>query len=178
MAARRPAPGGGASAAWTCAFAAALTEMSAAFTRGDGPGGGGTAVEARAQQLRRSALELAERELDSYAPVLEAMRSQPGPGRRQSIQAALSDAAEAPLAIARRAAEVAELGLVALRNGRDQLRGDAVTGILLAEAACASAVQLVELNLSGVADDVRRTEVRRLAERAFAARCAALQARS
>ncbi len=132
------------------------------------------AFGARARALRGAALALAERELVSYAPVLEAMRSTPGPARDRRIQAALGEAAAAPLEIAGCAAEVAELGLAALESGSEHLRGDAVTGVLLAEAACAAAVQLVELDLAALPGDPRNTEARRLGAAAAAARRQAL----
>ena len=62
FAASTPAPGGGSAAACACALAAALVEMAAAL-EGSGEG-------ERMRILREHALELAERELSSYAPVL------------------------------------------------------------------------------------------------------------
>ena len=176
MAARRPAPGGGSSSAWTCALAAALVEMAAVFA----PDASETVAEARpspaveARALRESALVLAERELESYAPVLEALRSQPGLARERRLRAALSEAAEAPLAIARCGARIAELGLVVLFDGSEHLRGDAVTAVLLAEAACAAAVRLLELNLSDAPDDPRHAEAIALSAAAADARRRAL----
>ena len=169
MAARQPAPGGGSSAAWACALAAALVEMAAAFA----PDGGrveATSLAADARRLRDSALALAERELESYAPVLAALRSDPGPERDRRLRAALSQAADAPLAVAGCAAEVAELGLAALTGGSEHLRGDAITGVLLAEAACAAAGRLVAINLAGAKDDPRHAEARRLCAAAAAVR--------
>lgn len=128
-------------------------------------------VRRRAAELREEALRLAERELSSYAPVLEAMRLDAAtPGRERRVTEALSDAAEAPLAIARAAAEVAELGTEALRAGNDHLRGDAITGVLLAEAACRAAGRLVEINLAQLPDDPRAAEVLRSASRGDTAR--------
>src|SRR5688500_7978255 len=60
-----PAPGGGSSAAVGAALAAALVEMAARIASDYG-----TAEHASA--LRARALRLAEEELSSYAPVLEA----------------------------------------------------------------------------------------------------------
>ena len=91
IAAATPAPGGGSSAAVACAVAAALVEMSA------GP------PHERAAALRARALELADQDLDSYAPVLEAQR------RGEPVGPALSAAAETPLAIAAGGCEGAEL---------------------------------------------------------------------
>jgi formiminotetrahydrofolate cyclodeaminase len=132
----------------------------------------------RARELRRRALALAEAELGSYAPVLEAARlPADDPGRPERLRAALSDAADAPLAIAAVAAEVAELAARLVRTGRRSLEGDATAGALLAEAATRAAVRLVELNLADGPGDGRVATARAHAERAAAARAAALAGR-
>jgi len=78
------------------------------------------------------------------------------------------------MAIARVAAEVAELAAEAAGGGNPYLRGDAVTGVLLAEAACRSASLLVELNLARLPLDPRLAEALELNARADVARRRAL----
>jgi formiminotetrahydrofolate cyclodeaminase len=118
---------------------------------------------ARARALRAQALELAERELTAYAPVLEASRlPEDDPTRSERLQSALSDAANSPLEIARIAAEVAGLASGLAATGNRSLEGDANTGAELARAACRAAARLVELNLSARPDDPRLAEARRL----------------
>jgi formiminotetrahydrofolate cyclodeaminase len=163
-----PAPGGGSSAALTCALAAGLVQMVAALTlrRGDPatPLEPLRQIHERAGALRARAGALGEAELHAYAPVLEALRRPPGdPQRGEQVAVALSDAAESPLAIVRAAAEVAALGADAVRLGARPLRGDAITGVLLAEAAAAAAAQLVTINLAGRPDDERLRELEDLA---------------
>jgi methenyltetrahydrofolate cyclohydrolase len=137
-----PAPGGGSSSALVAALGAALVEMCAGLA-------GDSETAARASGLRAEALELAERELTSYAPVLEAMRMpKDDPSRASRLEAALLEASRTPLAIAERAAEVAGLGAAVSGASSPSVRGDAVTGVLLAEAACAAAAGLVEINLA------------------------------
>jgi formiminotetrahydrofolate cyclodeaminase len=137
-----PAPGGGSSAGVVLALGAALVEMSARLA-----GDGGAAAEASG--LRAEAVELAERELSSYAPVLEAARlPRADPARAARLAAALLEASETPLTIAERGAAAAELGAVVARASTPSVRGDAVTGTLLAEAAAAAAATLVEINLA------------------------------
>jgi methenyltetrahydrofolate cyclohydrolase len=140
VAAPTPAPGGGSSAGIACALAAALVEMAA----GVGDAGGADAARA----LRGRALELAEQERTSYAPVLEARRRPADdPGRREQIAAALEGASAVPREIA---AVAAEIVVLARRVGTEvsaAVRGDAETGRLLAEAAGAAAALLVETNL-------------------------------
>ena len=154
LAAKTPAPGAGSTAALVCSLAAALLEMTAAFD--PTPDGSSCAVRARA--LRERSLQLAERELHSYEPVLEALRL-PGtdPDREQRVAGALGAASGAPLAIAS----------VACRAGRDrrrdrggvseQLVGEALVACELAEAACRAAARLVQTNLAGSAADPRLT---------------------
>ncbi len=141
VAAPTPAPGGGSTAGIVCALAAALVEMAATI----GDAGGADA----ARTLRGRALELAELELTSYAPVLEARRlPADDPARREQIAAALEKANAVPRELAGVADEVVGLARRVGTEVSAELRGDAETGRLLAEAAGAAAALLVETNLS------------------------------
>ncbi|HEY5187956.1 MAG TPA: cyclodeaminase/cyclohydrolase family protein [Solirubrobacteraceae bacterium] len=172
FAARTAAPGGGSGAATACALAAALVEMAAAFDLV--PQSAATAQ--RAAALRSRALELGELDLRAYAPVLEAFAlAADDPERPHRIIAARSAAAEPPLAIACAAAEVATLGAELARHGNPHLTGDATTAVLIAEAACRAAVELVEANLDD-GDDPRSREAWDWARRAAVARTQALSA--
>lgn len=153
---RSPAPGAGSAVAWGGALGAALLEMTARFAGLDD-------LAARAAVLRGELLEAGERELHSYEPVLAAK------GEQERAEA-LSAASDSPLAIARAAAEVAELGARVAAQSGPALKGDAVAGVLLAEAAVRAAARLVEINLSRIPDDPRLEEVTQLNERAANAR--------
>lgn len=167
LAAPTPAPGGGSSAALTCAVGAGLAQMTAALPA-DRPD---LDRVARAGQLRERALALAERELGSYEPVLEAIREPADrPGRERRLAAALVQASEAPAEIAATAAEVSALAAEIAARAGPAVRGDAVTAVLLAEAAARAAAGLVELNLARLPDDPRLAGARSAAERAGAAR--------
>lgn len=149
VAARTPAPGGGSSAALACALAAALVEMAAGFESGADAGDRGAA----AARLRARALELADQDLTSYQPVLEALRRPAEDAERPArLAVALGAAAAVPFGITQAAAEVASLA----RGGTDaagrHLLGDSATAAVLAAAACRAAALLVELNLRGTAD--------------------------
>jgi formiminotetrahydrofolate cyclodeaminase len=155
VAAPTPAPGGGSSSALTCALGAALVEMAA------GIGGASDAVE-RAGAIRARALALAEEELGSYAPVLEARRlPRDDPSRETAIKEALEVASRSPLAVAEAAAEVASLGRDVAAGANPAVRGDAVAGVLLAEAAAVAAAQLVEVNLAAQPDSPALAAARR-----------------
>jgi formiminotetrahydrofolate cyclodeaminase len=164
VAAATPAPGGGSSAGLTAALAAGLVEMAAGIA-------GSTEPAAEARSLRERTLELAEDELSSYAPVLEAEKLPRGdPDRAARLGAALRDASRAPLAIAETAAEIAALGAdVADASGR-AVRGDAVTATLLAAAAAAAAATLVEINLGARPEDPARGRAAAARRRAGEAR--------
>ncbi len=127
-------------------------------------------LAARAAELRARALELAEEELHAYEPVLEAKRTV------GDVASALSQAAEPPLAIARAAAEVAELGAEVARTGKEALRGDALTGVVLAEAACTAAAGLAGINLAAHTEDPRLLEAVDLSARVAEIREEALEA--
>jgi formiminotetrahydrofolate cyclodeaminase len=167
--ARTPAPGGGTAAALSGSLAAGLVEMAARFTVGRED------VAGEAGALRGQLLELGERELSAYEPVLEAFAFDAGdPAREARLRAALSDAADSPLEIARAAAVVASLGAELALTGNSNLTGDAITGTLLAEAACVSAARLVQINLARVPSDPRLDEAAELTRQASAARAKAL----
>ncbi len=151
-----PAPGGGTSSAITTALAAALVEMAARLAEDN------EAAEA-ARGMRGDALRLAEEELTSYAPVLEAET-------RADRTTALDGASEPPAQIAETAASVAELGVKVAGSSSPAVRGDALTGVILAESAAAAAARLVQTNItSGPVFDRARSA----AERAAKARASA-----
>lgn len=166
LAARTPAPGGGAGAAVCGALAAALVQMASGY---EGPGAGSTRGE-RAAELRRELLELVERDLHAFEPVLVALRRPADDAERPSALAdALSAASDPPLEMARAAAELAELAVGAADAASRHLLGDCVVATVLASAACRAAAVLVALNLEGAGADTRREEASRLAGEAEAA---------
>lgn len=169
FAARTPAPGGGSGAALAGALGAGLVEMAARFA----PGREQVASEAAA--LREQLLAEAERELHGYAPVLEALALDDGdPAREAALGEALSAASDSPMAIARAARSAAELGAELARTGNRHLVGDAITGALLAEAACCAAARLAQINLARVPSDPRLDEAVALTRQAAEAREQAL----
>jgi formiminotetrahydrofolate cyclodeaminase len=146
LAARTPAPGGGGAAAITAAMAAGLVAMAARFSEARLPGAGDLAE--RADELRRQAAGLAEEDARAYAAVLEARRgSGDDAQRRARVGEALRGAAVVPLQIAELGAQAAELAVRVTEAGNPNLRGDAVTGALLAAASARSAACLVDINV-------------------------------
>jgi formiminotetrahydrofolate cyclodeaminase len=144
LAARSPAPGGGAVAALTCAMAAGLVEMAAAFDSGGQLDG----VGERAHALRVRVAGLAAEDARAYGEVLEALRMPAGQERTGRLDAAVSGAIECPMLLLEIAAEVATLAADVAARGNRNLEGDAITGALLAEAAARSAATLAQLNVT------------------------------
>jgi formiminotetrahydrofolate cyclodeaminase len=170
----------------TCAVAAALVEMAAGFSEAAGFSGvAGVAGVAgvpeaagvRAAALRNRALELADLDLESYGPVLDALTMDADdPRRPRAVAQALSGAAEVPFALAGIGAEVAALAAqVAELVGRHVV-GDAAVAAVLAEAVCQAAAALVALNLAGATDERPTRAAQRSADAAVARRKALVTA--
>jgi formiminotetrahydrofolate cyclodeaminase len=160
LAAPRPVPGGGAAAALAGALAAALVEMASPAPERE-----------RAAALRARLAALADEDAAGYSRVLEAGRlPADDPARPGQLREALSHAAEAPLGVVEAAAEVAASAAGVAAHGRPAVRGDAVTAVLLAEAAARAATGLVVINLEEEPEDPRLARARAGADAAEAAR--------
>lgn len=165
VAARTPAPGGGAVAALTVALAAGLGAMAGRFGAED-------ELVSRADELGRRAAPLADADAAAYGRFLAATRrphERDPDARQRAVAAALSEATDVPLSIAELAAEVAELAASLARSGNPNLRGDAAAAALLASAAATTAAILVTENLARTPDDPRAARAAELAARAQAA---------
>jgi len=149
-----PSPAGGTAAAIAAALAAALVGLVArAPSRWpDGPG-----VAAQASWLQERLVRLADTDAEAFAAALTEMRAvtSTGPDRDRALGEALARAADAPLAIAEAAADVAALAALAALEGRDELRPDAEVARDLAAAAAQAAARLVDANLATRPGDER-----------------------
>jgi len=166
-----PAPGGGSSAAVAVALAAALLEMCSRLELAREGVSEHLAQDlpVQARTLRERGLQLADQDLSSYAGVLEALRQpKDQPGRADRLEAALTEASQAPLAIAEAAAEIAGLAAAVTAVSDPAVRGDALAAVLIAEAATAAAASLVEINLASRegSDLARARDARRRAQEA------------
>lgn len=138
VAARTPAPGGGAVAALTAASAAALVAMAARFA--DQPAGPAEALRARLEPL-------ADADAAAYTAVLAAYRlPADDPQRPGRIADALRVATEIPREVAAAAREVALLADDLAEHGNRNLVGDARVAALLARAAAEAADELAAIN--------------------------------
>ncbi|HEY3652591.1 MAG TPA: cyclodeaminase/cyclohydrolase family protein [Streptosporangiaceae bacterium] len=146
LAARTPTPGGGGAAAVTGAMAAGLVAMAARFSATRFPDAGELADQA--DELRRRLAQLADMDARAYAAVLEALRIPRETSQRKvQRQEALLAAALVPLEIAGIGARVAVMAAGLAEAGNPNLRGDAVTGAVLAAASARSAACLVDINV-------------------------------
>ena len=147
------------------ALGAALAAMAARFSGSCLDDAGELAQ--RADELRVTVQALIEEDAAAYSRVLEIYRSED----RSGLGDALSVAADVPLSIAIAGAEVSELGVLIAEHGNPNLRGDAVTAVLLAESGSRAAGLLVDLNLDlARIEDERRDQSRDCVATAQAAR--------
>jgi methenyltetrahydrofolate cyclohydrolase len=170
LAARTPTPGGGGAAAVTGAMAAGLVAMAARFSATRLPGAGELADQA--DELRRRLAQLADMDARAYAAALEALRLPREASQREvQRQEALLGAALVPLEIAGIGAQVAMMAARLAETGNPNLRGDAVTGAVLAAASARSAACLEDINvkLGGLEPDLSRRAARAAADASNAA---------
>ena len=130
-AARQPAPGGGSAAALTVALSAGLTAMAARFSAPQVKDSEDLAIQA--DQLRHRAAALVDGDARAYQAVLDTRRSC-GAGS-STAREAVQHAAIVPLQICELAGQTAALAARLATAGNSNLRGDAITAALLAEAA-------------------------------------------
>lgn len=173
LASDRPVPASGSAAAAVIAMASALLEKVARLSTAKWAGADAALEQAHA--LRLGAEELVEADANSYMAYVEAVRSAKnvqGKARERAIASARAATIDAPLAIARLAAETVELADAMAEKGNPNLRADAMVAATLAAAAATAAARLIAVNLSG-ARDSRSTEADRIA-RAATEKAAAL----
>lgn len=171
LAARTPTPGGGGAAAVTGAMAAGLVAMAARFSARQLPSAGDLADQA--DKLRLMAAQLADMDARAYTTVLDVFRRRGDvdPGWEAQRREALLAAAMVPLEIAGIGARVAALAVPVAEGGNPNLRGDAVTGAVLAAASARSAASLVDINvrLGGLDPELSRQAARAVADACAAA---------
>lgn len=173
VAAREPGPGGGPVAAITVSLAAALVAMAARYsTQGDL----GEEQAQMAERLSSRAADLADADTVAYEAVIEAYAAT-GDGdsahRAEQIRETMHRAAEVALEVAQLGAETgtlaAQLAAQLAVEGKRSVRGEAVTAVLLAEAATRSAAHLVAVDVDAGGDDELVRRAQRSVETAHAA---------
>jgi glutamate formiminotransferase/formiminotetrahydrofolate cyclodeaminase len=184
LASSEPTPGGGAAAALAAAGGAALLAMVARLTAGRR---GYEAVASRMGELTERAsadgaalLALADRDTAAFDAVMAAHRlphrsDQERAARTEAVQAALLAAAEVPLEVARRAAELLPAARELMESGNANALSDAYSAGRLLQAAVASALANVDINIASVTDPGRVAALAGDAQR-YRERVAALRA--
>ncbi len=161
LAARVPAPGGGATAALHAAQAAALLAMVARYSDGaryDAALMGRVVKEADA--LRATALGLAEADAAAFGVVAAAYQMpRSAQGRSAAIASALAGAARPPAEVVRLALLLIALAEVLLPAGNRNVITDVGAAAEAARAAAVTARLNIEVNLRGITDPALRDEL-------------------
>jgi methenyltetrahydrofolate cyclohydrolase len=161
LAARVPAPGGGATAALHAAQAAALLAMVARYSDGakyDALLMGRVVAEADA--LRSEALGLAEADAAAFGAVAAAYQlPRSAEGRSSAIALALAGAARPPADVVRLALLLIALAEALLPAGNRNVLTDVGAAAEAARAAAVTARLNIEVNLRGITDPALRAEL-------------------
>jgi formiminotetrahydrofolate cyclodeaminase len=166
LAARVPAPGGGATAALHAAQSAALLAMVARYS--DGPRYDAElmgSLVTRADKLRDEAVMLAEADAAAFGAVASAYRlpkdtSEEKEARSAAIAAALAEAAWPPAHVVRLARQLTEMAEELLPAGNRNVITDVAAAAEAARAAAVTARVNIEVNLRGIKDSAQVDEFR------------------
>ncbi|WP_053203901.1 cyclodeaminase/cyclohydrolase family protein [Jiangella muralis] len=164
LAARVPAPGGGAVAALHAAQSAALLAMVARYSTGPKYEQHAAVVErvlVKADALRTDALELAEDDAEAFFAVTETYQlpqetDEQKAARSEAIATALAAAAEPPAAVIIAATHLVSMAEELLPVGNPNVVTDVAAAAEAARAAATTARLNVEINLAGVTDQAVR----------------------
>jgi methenyltetrahydrofolate cyclohydrolase len=161
LAARVPAPGGGATAALHAAQAAALLAMVARYSDGaryDAARMGAIVKEADA--IRAAALGLAEADAAAFGAVGEAYRMpRSASGRSEAIALALAGAARPPADVVRMTMLLVQLAEWLLADGNRNVITDVGAAAEATRAAAVTSRLNIEVNLRGITDAALRDEL-------------------
>jgi formiminotetrahydrofolate cyclodeaminase len=174
LAAATPTPGGGAAAALVGAVSAALATMACRVTAQRGsPNEGLRQLEQEAEDLRARLTALVQRDSEAFRAVIAAGHARE-PERPQARRAALVEATEAPVEVARAACRVLELCGRIAPHARSSTVSDLGAAVALAGASLEGAVLTARVNLHQLDDPELASRTRailaRLVEDAAVAR--------
>lgn len=157
-----PAPGGGAIAAMSGAFGAALAAMVGSLTLGKK---GYEEVEThmapmteKAKTLSHRLLAAMDEDANSFNGYMAALRMPKGTEtekaeRRAAMQEALKTASLVPLNTAKTAAEIFPLAETAVRYGNKNAVTDGLVAAMMARTAVLGALMNVKINLGSIRDE-------------------------
>ena len=171
LAAPREVPGAGSALAAALAAAAAVVQMAARLSPESWADAAGVAAQAEA--LRERAVQLVDEDAEAYRQALEARAAADEKSRPEQRDWALGQvtaaAAEPPLALARLAADLAELCAAAGERVEPRVHADVAAAAVLAAAVARGSRALVATNLTALAGDARVEEADQLVSAAEAA---------
>jgi methenyltetrahydrofolate cyclohydrolase len=171
LAAPREVPGAGSALAAALAAAAAVVQMAARLSPGSWTDAAGVAAQAEA--LRERAVQLVDEDAKAYRLALEARAVADEKARPEQRDWTLGQvtaaAAEPPLALARLAADLAELCAEAGARVEPRVHADVAAAAVLAAAVARGSRELVTVNLTTLPGDPRVEEANRLVDAAVAA---------
>jgi len=171
LAAPREVPGAGSALAAALAAAAAVVQMAARLSPESWADAAGVAAQAEA--LRERAVQLVDEDAEAYRQALEARAAADEKSRPEQRDWALGQvtaaAAEPPLALARLAADLAELCAAAGERVEPRVHADVAAAAVLAAAVARGSRALVAANLTALAGDARVEEADQLVSAAEAA---------
>jgi len=165
LAARIPAPGGGATAALHAAQSAALVAMVARYSDGARYDAGlMDRIVTEADGLRAEALRLAEADAEAFGAVASAYQrpkdtAELAAARSAAIAEALIGAAGPPADVIRTARRLIELAAELLPAGNRNVITDVAAAAEAARAAAVTARVNIEVNLRGMRDSAIRAEL-------------------
>ena len=157
LSAPREVPGAGSALAVALATAAAVVQMAARLSPESWADAAGVAAQAEA--LRERAVRLADEDAEAYRRALEARAAADEtakPAQRDwALGRVTAAAAEPPLALARLAADLAELCATAGSRVEPRVHADVAAAAALATAVARGARELVAANLTALPGDTR-----------------------
>ena len=162
LASSEPVPGGGGGSALGGALGAALVSMVANLTIGkkgyEDVQGPMSEILEKSEALRKEFPALMDADERVFSQVMATYRlprktPEQKKTRTLAMQAALKEAAQVPLTIAERCAQIVDLALPAAETGNQWAVSDAGVGALLAEACMHAALLNVYINLASIKDD-------------------------
>ncbi|MBC3190458.1 cyclodeaminase/cyclohydrolase family protein [Pseudonocardia sp. C8] len=167
LAARVPAPGGGATAGLHLAQAAALLGMVARYTEGERYAEHAdtvVSVRNRADELRVVGIGLAEADASAFDAVAQAYKlprdsDEATEARSRAITEALVEAGRIPARVIRAAEQVLDLAEQLRPVGNPNVISDVAAAADAARAAASTARINVEINLVGIRDQLARIEL-------------------
>jgi formiminotetrahydrofolate cyclodeaminase len=157
LSSKSPTPGGGAVAAITGAQAAALISMVCQFSD-ETPGL--SLIAGQAEKARVTFLKLADEDSAAFKLVMSAFKQpKDANNRKEKIQSALIQAAEAPRSMLRLASTLVEGTSELLEKGNKNLVTDTGIAAILIEATVDSAELNIMINLKSINDENYKQEV-------------------